>query len=63
MKITITVSVRGDDFTTLTHDVVEDQEPIFLASDRPDRPIKVVRNAALRKTREALDKLIAKAAR
>ena len=55
MRITITVAVHADDGATTTLTVEEDQ---WRYGRDEDRPIKQVRNRALARAKQALDKAI-----
>lgn len=60
MKIVVAVTVHEDDGSRTTLEVSEDQ---WRYAKDEDRPIKQVRAAVLRRTRETVDKLIERASR
>jgi hypothetical protein len=65
MKITVTIDVRDDGYRHHTYQVDEDQEPFSIIAnpddDRPDRSLEAVRKSTLRRTREALERLLRQA--
>ena len=65
MKVTVTIDVRDDGYRHHTYQLEEDQEPFSIIADpdddRPDRPLDAVRKATIRRTREALDRLLRQA--
>lgn len=65
MKVTVTLDVRDDAHRHHTYQFEEDQEPFSIIADpdddRPDRSLDAVRKATLRRTREALERLLRQA--